>query len=260
MQITAGNTLVILPTYNEKENIEDLVLGIRNLANDFQVLVVDDNSPDGTGQIAENLVREDDGIHVLHRSGKLGLGSAYKAGFAFGLERDYQYLCTMDADLSHNPRILPQLVARASTGSDVVIGSRYIPGGQVEGSALLRRLISRIANVLAHVLLGIQANDCTAGFRCYKRTVLETLDFDSIFSNGYSFLIETAFRCQEAGFQISEVPITFINRRKGHSKIQRREIYLAVYTIARLRTQALPWRKIHQLVHEYHTVGQSHSR
>ncbi len=236
-----GRALVIVPTYNEKENITRLVGQIRALVGDVHVLVVDDNSPDGTGALADGLAAADTGVHVLHRAGKLGLGTAYKAGFAFGLARHYQFLCTMDADFSHSPESLPALLTTASSGYDLVVGSRYVAGGAVEGWPRSRKILSYTANLLAHTVLGVAIRDCTAGFRCYQRRVLEKIDLDSIFSSGYSFLIEMAFHVQRAGFVCGEVPITFVNRTEGTSKISKNEIYRAFYTLLRLRTQALPW-------------------
>ncbi len=239
-----GQALVIVPTYNEKENLARLVTQLRALPGDVHVLVVDDNSPDGTGAIADGLAQADPGVRVLHRPGKLGLGTAYKAGFAYGLQRSYGYLCTMDADFSHSPASLPQLLDKAAEGYDLVVGSRYVPGGRVVGSTAPRKLISYGANWLAHKVLGVAVRDCTAGFRCYRRQVLEAIDLGRIFSSGYSFLIEMAFYCQQAGFRTGEVPITFVNRTEGASKISKREIYKAFYTLLRLRTQALPWERM----------------
>ncbi len=244
-----SRALMIVPTYNEKENLARLVGELRGLPGDVHVLVVDDHSPDGTGEIADGLAGADPGVHVLHRAGKLGLGTAYRAGFAFGLERGYAYLCTMDADFSHNPERLPAMLDMAESGYDLVIGSRYVPGGGVVGSTPFRKFVSYGANWLAHLLLGVSARDCTAGFRCYRRIVLETVDLDSIFSSGYSFLIEMAFLCQRAGFRMGEVPITFVNRTEGSSKISKAEIYKAFYTLVRLRTSVLPWDRMVALVH-----------
>jgi glycosyltransferase involved in cell wall biosynthesis len=233
--------LVIVPTYNECENLQRLVTQLRGLPGDVRVLIVDDNSPDGTGSIADRLAKVDPGVFVIHRASKLGLGTAYKAGFHFGLSLDIPFICTMDADFSHDPASLPDLLAKAVSGYDLVIGSRYVAGGSVVGSTRLRKLISYSANWLAHLFLGISVRDCTAGFRCYRRVVLETIALDTIFSTGYSFLIEMAFMCQQAGFRIGEVPITFVNRTEGASKISKAEIYRALYTLIRLRTQSLPW-------------------
>lgn len=239
-----SRALMVVPTYNERENLTRLVLRLRSQPGDIHVLIVDDNSPDGTGLIADAIATSDPGVHVLHRAGKLGLGTAYRAGFRYGLEHGYQYICTMDADFSHNPDSLPQLLDKAAAGYDLVIGSRYVSGGAVVGSPPTRKLISYSANMLAHKILGVTARDCTAGFRCYRRQVLETIDLDSIFSSGYSFLIEMAFHCQRAGFRIGEVPITFVNRTEGTSKINRLEIYKAFYTLVRLRTAVLPWEQM----------------
>jgi dolichol-phosphate mannosyltransferase len=241
--------LMIVPTYNERENLSRLVQRLRALPGDVHVLIVDDNSPDGSGAIADTIAASDNGVHVLHRPGKLGLGTAYKAGFDYGLEQGYQFLCTMDADFSHSPESLPALLDKASQGYDLVIGSRYIAGGKVVGSTSARKLVSYFANWLAHLVLGVAARDCTAGFRCYRRCVLETINLDAIFSSGYSFLVEMAFYCQQAGFRIGEVPITFVNRTEGASKISKVEIYKAFYTLVRLWTSALPWERMVDLYH-----------
>jgi glycosyltransferase involved in cell wall biosynthesis len=238
-----GQAIVIVPTYNERENLAKLVARLRSLPGNVHVLVVDDGSPDGTGAIADAIAASDESVHVLHREGKLGLGTAYRTGFRYGLAQGFQYICTMDADFSHSPESLPALLDKAASGYDLVIGSRYVSGGAVVGSPPMRKFISYAANWLAHMLLGVEARDCTAGFRCYRRQVLETIDLDSIFSSGYSFLVEMAFHCQAAGFRIGEVPITFVNRTEGASKINRREIYKAFYTLLRLRTSALPWER-----------------
>ncbi len=232
---------MIVPTYNERENLANLVGALRSQRGDIHVLIVDDNSPDGTGVIADALAAGDAAVHVIHRADKLGLGTAYRAGFNYGLAHGFEYLCTMDADFSHDPASLPLLIDMASTGVDLVVGSRYVPGGKVVGSTAMRRFVSRGANSLARAFLGVSIHDCTAGFRCYRRRVLETIDLDSIFSSGYSFLTEMAYYCQRAGFRVGEVPITFTNRTQGASKISKREIYKAFYTLIRLRTGLLPW-------------------
>lgn len=247
--VWSGQALAIVPTYNEKENIARLVTELRSLPGDVSVLVVDDNSPDGTGALVDTMATSDCGIHAIHRPGKLGLGTAYKAGFAFGLANDFEYICTMDADFSHDPSSLPDLLRAAAGGADLVVGSRYVPGGKLVGWPRFRKLFSAVANRLAHVFLGVAVHDCTAGFRCYRRRLLETIDLDSIFSTGYSFLIEMTFLCQRAGFRIEEVPITFVNRTQGASKISKIEIVKAFYTMIRLRTRALPWDRMMALLH-----------
>lgn len=245
-----SRALMVVPTYNERENLARLVGRLRALPGDIHVLVVDDNSPDGTGAIADAIAACDPGVHVLHRTGKLGLGTAYRAGFHAGLARGYDFICTMDADFSHSPESLPALIDKAASGYDLVIGSRYVRGGAVVGSPPLRKFISYAANTLAHIVLDVTARDCTAGFRCYRRQVLETIDLDAIFSSGYSFLVEMAFLVERAGFRTGEVPITFVNRTEGASKISKLEIYKAMYTIARLRTSALPWDRMVAIYHE----------
>jgi dolichol-phosphate mannosyltransferase len=247
--VWSGQALVIVPTYNERENISRLVADLRSLPGDVRVLVVDDNSPDGTGTLAEQMAAADSGVHVIRRQGKLGLGTAYRVGFRFGLEHGYEYVCTMDADFSHDPHSLPALLQAAVDGADLVVGSRYVAGGKLVGWPRLRKLISYVANRLAHVFLGVATHDCTAGFRCYRRRLLETIDLDSIFSTGYSFLIEMTFLCQKGGFRIAEVPITFVNRTEGASKISKLEIVKAFYTLIRLRTSALPWDRVVGVVH-----------
>lgn len=256
-----GQVLVIVPTYNERENLERLVRQLRALSEDVHVLVVDDNSPDGTGAIADRLASSDGNVHVLHRDHKLGLGTAYKAGFRFGTEGGYQYICTMDADFSHDPQCLTFLLDRAAghhgaavprganAHFDLVIGSRYVKGGRIVGWPWYRTLLSYSANSLAHLVLNTGVRDCTAGYRCYRRQVLETINLDAIFSSGYSFLIEMAHHCQQAGFRIGEVPITFVNRTEGSSKISKWEILRAIYTLLRLQTRSLPWERLVSIVH-----------
>ena len=248
-----SSAIVIVPTYNERENLPELVAQIRALPGDIHVLVVDDNSPDGTGEIADELASLDSGVSVVHRTAKLGLGTAYRAGFQHGLENGYHFICTMDADFSHNPSSIPAMLDKACGFDplnhdkqlyDIVIGSRYVEGGCMVGWPWTRKLISFGANWLVHALLNTAVRDCTAGFRCYRRRVLETINMDAIFSSGYSFLVEMAFYCQQAGFRMGEVPITFVNRTQGASKISKWEIFRAMYTLIRLRTAKLPWDRM----------------
>ncbi len=225
---------MIVPTYNEIDNLEPLVTQILALGEDLGVLIVDDNSPDGTGALADKLAAGMPGVWVIHRPGKLGLGTAYRAGFRWAMEQGAQFILTMDADFSHNPRYIPAMLARGRGGCDLVIGSRYVLGGGTEGCTAWRIALSRGANLFAKALLGLQATDCTAGFRCYRRQVLECIDLNAILSEGYSFLIEMLYRVQRAGFRVGEVPILFVNRRQGTSKISRTEIVRAVGTVLRL--------------------------
>lgn len=225
--------LVIIPTYNERENIEALIRALLDLPLPLEVMVVDDHSPDGTGELVEGMAAEDPRIHVIHRPAKLGLGTAYVAGFRFGLARGYERILTMDADFSHDPAYVPALVAR-SQEADLVIGSRYTVGGEVVDSPWYRRLLSRGANTFARAMLGLTPRDVTAGFRCYRPEVLHRVRPETIRAEGYAFLIEITYRVQRAGFRIAEVPIRFRDRRYGRSKISRREIWRALQTVLRL--------------------------
>lgn len=226
--------MMIVPTYNEKENIELLVGEILDLPVPVEVIIVDDNSPDGTGEIADQLAETyPRWVYVIHRPGKLGLGTAYITGFRKALEIGASRIMTMDADFSHHPRFIPAMLQKCEE-VDIVIGSRYVDGGGTAQCTLPRKVLSRGANGFAHLMLGLRARDTTAGFRCYRRQVLESIDLDSIRANGYSFLIEVLFRCQQAGWRVGEVPIIFVNRLRGVSKISRNEIIKALLTILRL--------------------------
>lgn len=211
-------TLIIIPTYNELENLPPLVKEIFSNAPATDILVVDDNSPDGTGELAEKMSTEDSRIHVLHRSGKLGLGTAYLAGFKYAIDQRYDAAFEMDADFSHDPRHLPDFLAKIEQ-ADLVIGSRYIPGGSTPNWSLGRRFISGGGNVYARTLLRLPIRDCTAGFRCYRREVLESIELDKIHSQGYGFQVEMAYRVYKLGFKIVETPIVFMDRRVGKSKM-----------------------------------------
>lgn len=228
-----NTTVVILPTYNEKENLE--VLAEEILASPLapHLVIVDDASPDGTGGVAEALAQKNQRVHPIHRPAKLGLGTAYIAGFHKARALQATQIITMDADFSHHPRYLPLLAAKSGEAG-LVIGSRYVDGGGIRNWDLGRRILSRSANLFARTVLGILAKDCTAGFRLYRRDVLESIPLDQIFSDGYSFLIEMLYLCQKAGYPIREVPIVFEDRRQGESKISRIEIGKAIYTVFRL--------------------------
>ncbi len=232
---------VIVPTYNERENIAALVALLLDLPVEPQVIIVDDNSPDGTGELADELASAHPGrVHVIHRPGKLGLGTAYITGFKQALARQSDLIVTMDADFSHHPRYIPAMVAKIGVGYDLVIGSRYVRGGDVVECTIFRKVLSWGANAFARTMLGLHAHDTTAGFRCYRREVLESIPLDHIFSSGYSFLIEMLYKVQRQGWAIGEVPIVFQNRRQGISKISRQEIVKAIYTVMRLAWER--WR------------------
>lgn len=233
-------TFVIVPTYNEADNIDELLRQLLDLPVSLGIIVVDDNSPDGTGRLADQWAKTNpERVYVLHRAGKLGLGTAYIAGFRKAIgELSAENVMTMDADFSHNPLYIPAMIAMSQT-KHVVIGSRYVPGGGHKNWPLSRTILSGTANHVTRLLLGLQAHDTTAGFRLYRREVLESIPLDQIFSSGYSFLVEMLFLCQRRGWQIGEVPIIFEDRRKGTTKISRQEIWRAQYTVFRLF-----WRRL----------------
>lgn len=233
MSMTDIKAAVIVPTYNERDNVPLLLRSLLDLPERVTVIVVDDNSPDGTGGIADEWAARNDRVRVIHRPEKLGLGTAYVAGFRLALDESYTRIMTMDADFSHDPRYVPALIA-TSKSFDVVIGSRYVAGGGTKNCTFKRKALSRLANGIAKAALGLRARDCTAGFRCYRTGVLESLDLASIKSNGYSFLIEMLFLVQNAGWSIGECPILFEDRVRGKSKISQTEVYRAVQTVMRL--------------------------
>jgi dolichol-phosphate mannosyltransferase len=216
--VTERRTLIIIPTYNERENLENILAAIHDVVPHVHVLIVDDGSPDGTGEIADRLRRGDERIHVLHREGKLGLGTAYIAGFKYALERDYERIFEMDADFSHDPKYLPQMLAACET-HDLAIGSRYVTGGGTENWGLARRFISRGGGLYARTILGVSIRDLTAGFMCYRRETLEAIDLDAVSSTGYVFQIELKYRVHKLGRSIVEIPIVFPDRVAGVSKM-----------------------------------------
>jgi dolichol-phosphate mannosyltransferase len=226
--------LVIVPTYNERANLPVLVAGLMSHA-DVRVMVVDDQSPDGTGEIADTLARQYQGrITVMHRSGKRGLGRSYIDGISKAIHEPVDVICQMDADLSHDPRHLPDLVA-ATAEADVVIGSRYVPGGAIVNWPRRRRLLSRFANIYIRGITRLSARDCTSGYRCWRRACLASLPLDRFFSDGYSFLVEMLFVAARRGARIAEVPITFVERREGESKVSRAVL---------LESAITPWRLV----------------
>lgn len=235
----AERSLVIIPTYNEATNLSQLVPLVLAQNECLEILVVDDNSPDGTGEIADALASDNSRVHVLHREGKLGLGTAYVAGFRWALERDYAYVFEMDADFSHDPKHLPQFLA-AVADADLVLGSRYLQGRvTVVNWPMTRLLLSYFANIYARLVTGLKLYDATGGFKCFRRKVLEAIDLDSVRSNGYAFQIEMSFRTWRRGFRIREIPIVFVDRTDGASKMSGSIVREAVWMVWRLRLQAL---------------------
>jgi glycosyltransferase involved in cell wall biosynthesis len=224
--------LVVLPTYNERQNLEQVVIGIRHLG--YDVLIVDDASPDGTGAVADQLAADDTGVRVLHREGKLGLGSAYEDAFRIGMAEGSSLFVEMDSDGSHLPRDLDAIVEAARGCGGLAIGSRYVRGGEIVGWAVHRRLLSWAANVYCRLLLGLDTRDCTSGYRCYTRELLASIDLDHIVSQGYSFQIEMVHRSKRLGYPVVEVPIRFVERVAGQSKVSRGEIRRALWTVLRL--------------------------
>jgi len=230
VDLSSARILVILPTYNEAENVIRLSQDVLAQNPRIEVLVVDDNSPDGTGDLVEAAGQDEPRLHLLRRPGKLGLGTAYLAGFRYGLDRDFDLLFTMDCDFSHNPKYLGSMLNELGH-HDMVIGSRYVAGGGIENWPWHRRLLSAFANFYARSLLRLPVHDCTAGYRGYRREVLETVDPFEIRSSGYSFLEEMAWRVARCGFTIGEIPIVFEQRQAGSSKIESSEIYLAAWYV-----------------------------
>ena len=236
--MNASDSIVIIPTYNEKENIEMIIRAIFKLQKCFHVLVIDDGSPDGTAKIVKRMIDQEfgDRLFILERSGKLGLGTAYIAGFKWSIERKYDYIFEMDADFSHAPTDLPRLYnACAEDGYDLAIGSRYISGVNVVNWPMSRVLMSYCASMYVRFITGFQIHDTTAGFKCYKRRVLETIDLDAVRFNGYAFQIEMKFSAYQCGFRIKEVPVIFVNREFGTSKMSGGIFSEALWGVIRLR-------------------------
>jgi len=221
-------TLIIIPTYNEKENLPSLVEAIFSNAPETDILIVDDNSPDGTGQLADDLHEQDSRIQVLHRAGKLGLGTAYIAGFKYAIEHKYDAAFEMDADFSHDPRYLPDFLSKIED-ADLVIGSRYIQGGSTANWSLFLRFISGGGNIFVRFMLGMPIQDCTAGYRCYRREVLENIGLETVQTQGYGFQVEMAYRVLQRGYRIVETPIIFEDRREGKSKMSKK-IFFEAFT------------------------------
>jgi len=232
---TSGNKiLIVVPTYNERENIGPLVKGIYSSLGDPHILFIDDASPDGTGDLVEEMARKDPRNHLIRRPGKMGLGTAYIRGFSFFLDKGYDLCFEMDADLSHNPRDLPRFTAMMKE-FDLVIGTRYIPGGETPNWGIMRKVISRGGNAYAKAILGIPFTDFTSGFRCYRRRALEAVDLRTVRSEGYAFQIEMAYKIWKKGFRIGELPIVFNDRRVGESKMSWGIFFEAAWEVLRLR-------------------------
>jgi dolichol-phosphate mannosyltransferase len=234
---------ICLPTYNERENLEPMVQALGEvLRPGDRILVIDDGSPDGTGAVADRIAAEVEHVDVLHRARKEGLGPAYLAGFDHVLATDAELVLEMDCDFSHDPLDVPRLIAAAEDGADVVLGSRYVPGGAIPNWGAIRRLVSASGNVYARVILGGDVHDLTGGFKCFRRAVLERIDLAAIHSKGYAFQIETTYRARRAGFRIVEVPISFSDRTEGHSKMSRAIVAEAMWQVPLLRMRALARR------------------
>jgi dolichol-phosphate mannosyltransferase len=226
--------LVCIPTYNEASNILPLIDRVHEAAPDSDILVIDDTSPDGTGDLVRDRILKDARLELMARPAKLGLGTAYMAGFAYGLQHGYMGVLTMDSDFSHPPERIAALVKAVDDGAHLSVGSRYVPGGAIQGWSIARRVLSATANFVARHLLGLRTHDCTGGFRCYSLRALQFIVTKPLRSSGYSALIELLTRCERAGLSIVEVPITFTDRTRGHSKISRQEIFRAMLTVFRL--------------------------
>jgi dolichol-phosphate mannosyltransferase len=232
--------VVCLPTYNERENLEPMLRALGDKGVD--VLVIDDSSPDGTGELADRLAAELDYVEVLHRERKEGLGPAYLAGFRRALGNSAELVLEMDCDFSHDPAGVPRLIAAVEEGADLALGSRYVTGGSVGNWGFLRRFVSAGGSWYARVLLGVRVSDLTGGFKCYRRRVLETIDLDAIESKGYAFQIETTYRTLRAGFRVVEIPIHFVDREEGGSKMSKAIVAEAIWKVPALRLAALRGR------------------
>jgi dolichol-phosphate mannosyltransferase len=236
-----SDSVVIIPTYNEKENVEAIIREVYSLEKDFEILIIDDNSPDGTAAIVKNLQIEFPGrLHILERSGKLGLGTAYLTGFKWAIDNKYDFIFEMDADFSHPPKDLVNLYnACFKDGGDLAIGSRYITGVNVVNWPIGRVIMSYYASAYVRFITGMSIRDTTAGFKCYRRKVLETIGIDQIRLKGYSFQIEMKFKYYKKKFKIKEIPILFIDRRAGNSKMSRKVVYEAFYIVWKLKLKSI---------------------
>ena len=230
-----NRALVCIPTYNEAENIEPITQAVLKAEPRVDILIVDDNSPDGTGKIADTLAAREPRIRVLHREKKEGLGRAYLAAFRWAMAEGYTYIIEMDADFSHDPKYLPQFVDAAESGADLVLGSRYVSGGGTVNWGTGRKIISRGGSLYARTILGVKVRDLTGGFKCFNRHVLESIGLDEVKSSGYAFQIELTYRSLKKGFTVREIPIIFEDRRVGHSKMSKKIFMEAVTMVWKLR-------------------------
>ena len=237
--MSSARILIIVPTYNERDNLPILLDAIFHVTEDVNVLVIDDASPDGTGEIADELAQRDSRVIVQHRAGKLGLGTAYVQGFRYAIDQGYDVVVEMDADMSHDPRYLPALLEALEAGADLAVGSRNIPSGGVEGWGIGRQILSKGGSLYSRTILGVGIRDMTTGYKAFKRSTLEAIHIDSLESNGYSFQIETTYRTIKAGLRVVEVPIVFVDRRVGKSKMSRRIFAEAVAMVWKLRLKDL---------------------
>lgn len=231
-------SLVIIPTYNEIDNIKNIIGKVLPQHESIEILIVDDNSPDGTGSAVKEIMIDDDRVHLLERSGKLGLGSAYVAGFKYAIANKYDYILEMDADFSHNPTDLPRLL-EAIQENDLVIGSRYVEGVNVVNWPMSRLVLSYFASYYVKIITGMKVDDPTGGFKCFRREVLESIDLDSIISDGYSFQVEMNYRVYNKNYRVKEVPIVFYERRDGQSKMSKSIVWEAIWMVWRLRLMAM---------------------
>lgn len=233
-----SETIILLPTYNERDNIQRMLSSITQVSSDLNVLVIDDNSPDRTADLVEEFMQENKNVHLLKREGKLGLGTAYIEGFRYALKNGFNYVFTMDSDFSHDPKELPNLIEAAQT-SDLVVGSRYVGGIRIINWPLSRLALSSFASFYVRTITGIRVFDPTSGFNCFTRHALESIDLDRIFSVGYSFLVELKFKIWSRGLKLSEVPIIFYERRDGQSKMSKKIIFESIISVFKLRLKKI---------------------
>ena len=239
LQLPFNNSLVVIPTYNEADNVVNIVHAIQKISPELDILIVDDNSPDGTSNLVVEEQKQNDKLFLIQRSGKSGLGSAYILGFKWALNRNYQYIFEMDCDFSHDPNDLEPLLDRACSGQDLVVGSRYVGGVRIVNWPIRRLLLSYLAALYTRIWTGMAVKDPTSGFNCISTRVFQSIDLDSIFSNGYSFQIELKYRVWSQGMKIDEVPIIFYERREGHSKMNSSIVWEAIFAVIKLRFKKL---------------------